>query len=129
MSEQDEGEPPKVKTKKLYSLLKHSKQDLTGIVPLKKDGQTLLTETRNFKANALNDQFQSVFSPKNIHKFKVSCPEVIARFVKLPFQPSPHPKMPDISIAAKGIGQLLVGLKRLAITLMYCNRLHAWWST
>ena len=21
------------------------------------------------------------------------------------------------------------GLKRLAITIMYCNRLHAWWST
>ena len=60
--DQDVGEPPKVKTKKLYSLLKHSKQDSNGIAPLKKDGQILLTEVG--KANALNDQFQSVFSPK-----------------------------------------------------------------
>ena len=50
------------KPKKLYSLLKHSKQDSSGITPLRKDGQTLLTETG--KAYALNDQFQSVFSPK-----------------------------------------------------------------
>ena len=28
----------------------------------------------------------------------------------LPFQPSPHPKMPDISIATEGIDKLLKGL-------------------
>ena len=28
----------------------------------------------------------------------------------LPFQPSPHPKMPDISIPAEGIDKLLKGL-------------------
>ena len=60
--DQDVGESPEVKTKKLYSLLKHSKQDSNGIAPLRKDGQTLLTEVG--KAYALNDQFQSVFSPK-----------------------------------------------------------------
>ena len=43
-------ENPQVQTKKLYSLLKHSKQDSIGIAPLRKDGQTLLTET--VKANA-----------------------------------------------------------------------------
>ena len=59
---QNGGEPPKVKTKKLYSLLKHSKQDSSGIASLRKDGQAPLTETA--KANAVNDQFQSVFSPK-----------------------------------------------------------------
>ena len=32
-NDQDSGEPPRVKTKKLYSLLKHSKQDSTGIAP------------------------------------------------------------------------------------------------
>ena len=47
------GEPPKVKTKKLYSLLKHSKQDSSGIAPLRKDVLTLLTETG--KGNALNE--------------------------------------------------------------------------
>ena len=54
-----------VKTKILYSMLKHPKQDSSGIsffLSLRKDGKTLLTETA--KANALNDQFQSVFSPK-----------------------------------------------------------------
>ena len=60
--DQNIGEPPKVKTKKLYSLLKHSKQDSGGIASLKKDGQTVSTETD--KANALNVQFKSVFSPK-----------------------------------------------------------------
>ena len=60
--DQNGGEPPKVKTKKLYSLLKHSKQDSSGIAPLRKDSRTILTETA--KANALNDQFQSLCSPK-----------------------------------------------------------------
>ena len=42
--DQDVVEAPKVKTKKLYSLLKHSKHDSNGIAPFKKDGQTHLTE-------------------------------------------------------------------------------------
>ena len=45
ISDHDVGEPPKVKTKKLHSLLKHSKQDSSCIASLKKAGQTLLTET------------------------------------------------------------------------------------
>ena len=56
------GESPKIKTKKLYSLLKNSKQDSGGIASLKKDGQTVSTETD--KTNTLNVQYQSVFSPK-----------------------------------------------------------------
>ena len=42
--DQDVGELPKVKTKKLYSLLKLSKQDSNDIALLKKNCQTLLTE-------------------------------------------------------------------------------------
>ena len=110
--DQDVGEPPKVKTKKLYSRLKHSKQDSNGIAPLKKDGQTLLTEVG--KANALNDQFQSVFSPKTPISLKSlaqkSLQDLHDSGANLPFQPSPHPKMPDISIAAEGIDKLLKGL-------------------
>ena len=83
-----------------------------GIAPLKKDGQTLLTEVG--KANALNDQFQSVFSPKNPISLKSlaqkSLQELHGSGANLPFQPSPHPKMPDISIAAEGIDKLLKGL-------------------
>ena len=57
------GEAPlKVNTKKLYSLLKHSKQDSNGIASLKADGNTLSSEPD--KANALNQQLHSVFSPK-----------------------------------------------------------------
>ena len=55
--------PPKVKTKKLYSLLKHSKQDSSGIASLKANNKTY-TEDPD-KANALNAQFNSVFSPKS----------------------------------------------------------------
>ena len=110
--EDPNGEPPKFKTKKLYSLLKHSKQDSSGIAPLRKDGQTLLTETA--KANALNDQFQSVFSPKTPISLKSlaqkSLQDLYDSGASPPFQPSPYSKMPDISIAAEGIDKLLVGL-------------------
>ena len=33
ITDQDVGEPPKVKNKKLYSLLKHSKQDPLAFLP------------------------------------------------------------------------------------------------
>ena len=110
--DQNGGEPPKVKTKQFYSLLKHSKQDPSGIAPLRKDGQTLLTETA--KANALDDQFQSVFSPTTPISLKSlaqkSLQDLHDSGASPPFQPSPYPKMPDISIAAEGIDTLLVGL-------------------
>lgn len=110
--DQNMGEPPKVKTKKLYSLLKHSKQDSGGIASLKKDGQTVSTETD--KANTLNVQFQSVFSPKTPVSLKSlaqkSLQDLHDSGVDLPFQPSPYPKMPDISISAEGIDKLLLGL-------------------
>ena len=92
--DQDVGESPKVKNKKLYSLLKHSKQDSNGIAPLKKDGYTLLTEVG--KANALNDQFQSVFSPNTPISLKSLAQKSLRDFhdsgANLPFQPNPHPK-------------------------------------
>ena len=110
--DQDVGKPPEVKTKKLYILLKHSKQDSNVIAPLKKDGQTLLTEVG--KANALNDQFQSVLSPKTPISLKSlaqkSLQDLNDSGANLPFQPSHHPKMPDISIAAEVIDKLLKGL-------------------
>ena len=110
--DQNMGEPPKVKTKKLYSLLKQCKQDSGGIASLKKDGQTVSTETD--KANTLNVQFQSVFSPKTPVSLKSlaqkSLQDLHDSGVDLPFQPSPYPKMPDISISAEGIDKLLLGL-------------------
>ena len=108
MGDQNMGESPKVKTKKLYSLLKHSE----GIYSLKKDGQTVSTETD--KANTLNVQFQSVFSPKTPVSLKSlaqkSLQDLHDSGVDLPFQPSPYPKMPDISFSAESIDKLLLGL-------------------
>ena len=60
--EHDLESPPKVKTKKLYSLLKHSKQDPSGIAVLKANAKTYTADTD--KANALNAQFHSVSAPK-----------------------------------------------------------------
>ena len=84
-------------------------QDSSGFAPLKKDGQTLLTETGN--ANILNDKFQSVFSPQIPISLKSlaqkSLQDLHDSGVDLPFQSSPHSKMPGISIAAEGIDKLL----------------------
>ena len=64
--DQTGGEPPMVKTKKncihCSSIPNRTPVAYLFFLSLRKDGQTLLTETA--KANALHDQFQSVFSPK-----------------------------------------------------------------
>ena len=60
--------PPKVKTRKLYSLLKHSQQDSSGIASLNANNKTN-TEDLD-KANTINGQFNSVFSPKSPISFK-----------------------------------------------------------
>ena len=65
-TEQEENSPPKVNTKKMYSLLKHSKQDSSGEAPLKSDRRTLSDDCE--KSNALNRQFQSVFSLKSLER-------------------------------------------------------------
>ena len=106
------GDPPKVKTKKLYSLLKHSKQDSDGIASLKKKGQTLFPETN--KANSLNVQFQSVLSPKTPVSPKFLAQKALHDLhdsgIDLPFQSSPYFKMPDINISDEGTDKLLLGL-------------------
>ena len=60
--------PPKVKTKKMYSLLKHSKQDPSRIAVLKANTKTYTADTE--KVNTLDAQFHSVFSPKNLISLK-----------------------------------------------------------
>ena len=56
---------PLPNTKKLYSLLKHAKQDNFGISDLKKNGKRFSDDQD--KANILNEQFQSVFTEKNLY--------------------------------------------------------------
>ena len=112
--EDDLDAPPKVKTKKLYSLLKHSKQDSSGIASLKANNKTY-TEDPD-KANVLNAQFQfnSVFSPKSPINLKQIAQRTLQDLhdsgTKQPFRPSPHPKMPDIHISVQGIEKLLKSL-------------------
>ena len=102
-------------TKKLYSLLKHSKQDSATIPPLKFQNKLHYEECS--KASVLNKQFQSVFSPKS--------PLSLASLCKMKLQdisdtdgspagqdPNKYPRMPDINICANGIEKLLSKLNR-----------------
>ena len=122
--EHDLESPPKVKTKKLDSLLKHSKQDPSGIAVLKANAKTYTADTD--KANALNAQIHSVFSPKSLISLKQLAQKTLqdlqdsVKPLPLPsqhdpgmnpsFKPSPHPKMPDIQVSSNGIEKLLKGL-------------------
>ena len=108
----EENLTPKLNTKKLYSLLKHSKQDSSGVAPIKSDGQTL--SHKRDKANALNRQFQSVFSPKSPERLSSlaqrKLQELNDQGRNLEFQPSPYSPMPDIQISVNGIEKLLKSL-------------------
>ena len=110
--EDDPDAPPKVKTKKLYPLLKHSKQDSSGIASLKANNKSYTEDTD--KANTLNGQFNSVFSPKSPISLKQLAQRTLQDLhnsgMNPPFQPSPHPKMPDIQVSTQGIEKLLKGL-------------------
>ena len=109
-TEQEENSPPKGNTKKMYSLLKHSKQDSSGVAPLKSDGRTLSDDCE--KSNALNRQFQSVFSPKSPERLislaQRKLQELNDQGCNLPFQSSPY--SPQIQISVKGIEKLLKSL-------------------
>ena len=99
-------------TKKMYSLLKHSKQDSSGVAPLKSGGRTLSDDLE--KSNALNRQFQSVFSPKSPERLSSlahrNLQELNDQGCNLPFQSSPYSQMPEIQISVKGIEKLLKSL-------------------
>ena len=100
-----------VDSKKLF--LKNSRTDQQGISPLKKNDQ-LHTDT-NDKANILNENFQSVFTPLSplslkelslVKVQKVNEPELIPEDME-----NPSPVMPDIIISEAGISKLLKNLK------------------
>ena len=112
-TEQEENSPPKVNTKKMYPLLKHSKQDSSGVAPLKSDGMTLSDDGE--KSYALNRQFQSVSSPNSPERLSSlaqrKLQELNDQGCNLPFQSSPYSQMPQIQISAKGIEKLLKSLR------------------
>ena len=82
--------------KRFYKFIKHKKTDFNGVAPLKVDGK-LVTEPKD-KAEALNHQFQSVFSHETVMPTD---------------NESSHqqvPSMPSINITARGVLKLLKGL-------------------
>ena len=66
------------------------------------------------KSNALNRQFQSVFSPKSPEHLSYlahrKLQELNDQGCNLPFQSSPYSQMPEIQISVKGIEKLLKSL-------------------
>ena len=112
ITEREENSPLKVNTKNMYSLLKHSKQDSSSVAPLKLDGRTLSDDCE--KSNALNRQFQSVFSAKSQERLSSlahrKLQELNDQGCNLSFQSSPYSQMPEIQISLKGIEKLLKSL-------------------
>ena len=91
----------------MYSLLKHSKQNSNGVAQLKSG----LSDDCE-KSNALNRQFQSVFSPKSPKRLSSlaqrKLQELNDQGCNLLFQSSPYSQIPEIHISVKGIGKLLL---------------------
>jgi hypothetical protein len=95
INEQDQFDSSRAKPKNLFSYIKNTRSDNSGVAPLRKEGK-LITETEE-KANILNQQFQSVFT----NETDLNIPDK---------GPSPHPQMPSIHISETGINKLLANL-------------------
>jgi hypothetical protein len=78
--------------RKLFKFIKSQKKDTSGVSPLKTT-QGLLSKSKD-KAEALNQQFKSAFTPPDPspHPDK---------------GPSPHPIMPDFTVTENGVLKLL----------------------
>ena len=104
-------------TKKLFTLLKHSKKDSQNIPPLQSGGKTFSDTIE--KSDILNSQFHSVFSPKNPLSLQQLCQKSIQDHVdsgklknsSIPFQTSLYPSMPSFTIGSEGICKLLKSLQ------------------
>ena len=100
-------------TKKLYTLLKHAKQDAHGIDTLKTNGKSFQKDTD--KANVLNEQFQSVFTAKSPLPLSSLCTmrlqEVEHSIPEGTRGSRCHGEMDDIQISTQGIEKLLLNLK------------------
>ena len=81
--------------KRFWTYIKHQKTDHSGVAPIKVDGR-LASEPKQ-KAEALNTQFQSVFTRES--DFIPTSPQQRA------------PPMPDLEISREGVEKLLLKLK------------------
>ena len=100
--------------KKPFSVIKNSKQDNQGI-PLLKKGDSTYTTTQD-KTNALNAQFQSVFSIRSPLNLAKLCKSKVLDNISLLGNMVPeslrckYPTMPEIKISTNGVANLLSNL-------------------
>ncbi|XP_053395967.1 uncharacterized protein LOC128556067 [Mercenaria mercenaria] len=87
------------RNKKFCSYIKHNKKENVGIAPLKSDGFTHTDPVT--KANILNKQFESVFSPPKPLSLKHLCSKLLT---------SPSSLMDQINVTPEGVDKLLLGL-------------------
>jgi len=96
--------------KKLFTLVKNSKQDSQGISPLLENGQ-LHSDDRK-KANILNQQFRSVFTPMAPLRLGQLCKMTVQSLLDIPSSVRPkYPKMHKVKISINGVHKLLSTLK------------------
>lgn len=84
------------KPKKFWSYIKSLGRDFVGISPLQADGKLHADSTG--KAEALNHQYESVFTDENLQDEPSK-------------GQSQHPSMPDINVSSQGIQKLLENLQ------------------
>ena len=120
IDDSDPIENSRPNTKKLFSYLKNCRHDSQGSAPLKENGQVCTDNVK--KANLLNKQFQSVFTPKSPLKLNQLCQKKMqdlhdaSNYSQNMSQPpddtrNKYSNMPDLKISVNGIIKLLQGLK------------------
>ena len=111
-------EDSKCDSKKLFSFLKNSRCDQQGIPPLKHDN-ILYSDTKT-KANLFNQQFNSVFTPKeplSLSRLASMRVQDLEKAGGLPSDTTPDSlqdsatNMPEINISENGLIKLLQNLK------------------
>ena len=109
MTDDVPSEKPAPVPKKLFSFIKHAKRDSSAISLLKDQGKELSEGVD--KANALNRQFQSVFSPKSPLSLKQLCEMTAGANPQVTGQHCKFPLMSDIEVGVEGVSKLLKNLK------------------
>ena len=93
---EETGDKPSL-SKRFYTYLKNNKTDKNGIASLR-DESLLLHSNPRGKAQILNKQFQSVYTPESALPLSALAQSIL---------PSPYPDMPEIQVNEPGILKLL----------------------
>ncbi len=99
----NEDEPP-TSDKRFWKFVKHQRQEAQGVAPLKSNGK--MEDDLIKKANILNAQFQSVFSPRTPLSLKALSTRA-AGFLRPDGTRNTTPKMPPINITEEGVRKRL----------------------